>query len=86
LATDVRDATSYLSALSVRSVAVVLSLEPGEERELTQVVEDDHDGEDQNADEGHLVDALFELLVKVAAHDRFDQEEEDHAAVEDGYG
>src|SRR5579871_328351 len=60
-----------------------LGLESGEEVEFGQVVEDDHDGEDQDADEGYLVDALFELLIEIAAKDAFDQEEQDHAAVED---
>ncbi len=59
-----------------------LGLEFGEEVEFGQVVEDDHDGEDQDADEGYLVDAFFELLIEVTAEDGLDQEEEDHAAVE----
>ena len=54
--------------------------------EFGDVVEDDHGGEDDEADEGNLVDALLDLLVEVAAHDAFDDEEENHAAVENGDG
>ena len=57
-----------------------------EEGEFGDVVEDDHDGEDEDADEGYLVDALFDLLIDVAAHDGLDEQEEDHSAVEDGEG
>jgi len=56
------------------------------EVELGDVVEEDEEGEEDDADEGYLVDELFELLVDVAAHDAFDEEEEDHAAVEWGDG
>ena len=53
---------------------------------LGDVVEDDDRGEEDDADERDLVDALFETRVEVAADDGFDGEEEDHAAVEDGDG
>ena len=54
--------------------------------ELGDVVEEDEEGKEDDADEGHLVDDFLELLVDVAAHDAFDDEEEDHAAVEQGEG
>ncbi len=57
-----------------------------EEAELGDVVEDDEGGEGDEADKGDLVDALLDLLVDVATHDGLDDEEEDHAAVEDGDG
>ena len=63
-----------------------LGFEFCKERELGQVVEDDHCGEDQETDEGYLVDALLELLIEIAAHHAFDEEEEDHASVEDRDG
>lgn len=53
---------------------------------LADVAEDDEEGEQDDADEGHLVDDFFELLIDVATHDAFDDEEEDHAAVEQGEG
>ena len=65
---------------------VVSGLEVVEDGELGDVVEDDHGGEDEEADEGDLIDALLDLLVEVAAHGGLDEEEEDHAAVEDGDG
>ncbi len=40
---------------------VVLGLDFSEEIQLTDAVEDDHRGEDQDADEVHLIDALLEL-------------------------
>lgn len=52
------------------------------EVELGDVVKDHEEHEENDADEGDLVDGLLELLVDVAAHDAFDEEEEDHAAVE----
>ena len=58
-----------------------LRLEPGEQRELAEVVEDDHYSEEQNADEGYLIDAFLELLVEVTPHDGFDEEEKDHTAI-----
>ncbi len=56
------------------------------EVELGDVVEDVEEGEEDDADEGYLVDDFLELLVDVAAHDAFYDEEEDHAAVEQGEG
>jgi len=50
------------------------------------VVEDDDGCEEDEADEGYLVDALLDGLVEVAAHEAFDGEKEDEAAVEDGDG
>ena len=54
--------------------------------ELGDVVEEDEEGEQDDADEGYLVDDFLELLIDVAAHDAFNDEEEDHAAVEQGEG
>jgi hypothetical protein len=56
------------------------------EVELGDVVEDDEEHEEDDADEGDLVDEVFEALIDVAAHDAFDGEEEDHAAIERGKG
>ncbi len=61
-----------------------LGFEVVEEGEFGYVVEDDHDGEDEDADEGDLIDAFLDLLVDVAAHDGLDEEEENHSAVKDG--
>ncbi len=44
------------------------------------------DAEEEDADEGDLVDALLDGHGEVAAEDAFDDEQEDHAAVEDGEG
>ena len=63
-----------------------LRLEVGEEGQLGDVVEDDHGGEQDDADERHLVDALFNRHGKVAAEGALDQQQEDHATVEDGEG
>jgi hypothetical protein len=54
--------------------------------ELGDVVEEDEEGEEDDADEGYLVDDFLELLVDVTAHDAFDDEEEDHASVEQREG
>src|ERR1700735_1163277 len=54
--------------------------------ELGDVVEDYEEGEEDDADEGYLVDDFLELLIDVPAHDAFYDEEEDHAAVEQGEG
>src|ERR1035441_5027200 len=44
-----------------------LRLELGEDGQLGDVVEDDHRGEQHDADERHLVDALLDRHGKVAA-------------------
>ncbi len=56
------------------------------EVQLGDVVEDYEEGEQDDADEGYLVDDFLELLIDIAAHDAFYEEEEDHAAVEQGEG
>ena len=53
---------------------------------LDDVVVDDHDGEEDQEDEGGLVDAFFDVQADVAAHQAFDEEQEDYAAVHDGDG
>lgn len=55
-----------------------------EDREFGDVVVDDESGEEDDADEGNLVDAFLELLVDVSAQDAFDDEKENHAAVQNG--
>ena len=65
--------------------AVLLALDVGGD-EFGDVVEDDDCGEEDDADEGDLVDALFELLVDVAADEALDGEKGDHASVQDGDG
>src|ERR1700679_1556335 len=56
------------------------------EVELGDVVEENKECKEDDADEGYLVDDLFELLVDVAAHDAFHDEEKNHAAVEQREG
>src|SRR5271166_824506 len=58
----------------------------GEDRQLADVAEDDVGGKEQDEHKGGLVDALLEDRIDVAAQEAFDEQEEDHAAVEDGEG
>src|SRR6185312_6747782 len=72
---------------SIRHKSVVdLGLHFTEEGKLRNVIEDDEDGKDDDADESNLVDALFELLIDVASNDAFNDEEKNHAAIENGNG
>ncbi len=53
-------------------------------QELGDVVKDDNGRKQDDADERYLVDALLEPRRQVAADERLDGEEDDHAAVENG--
>src|SRR5580692_460091 len=51
---------------------------------LRQVVVDHHHREQHEEDERCLVDSFFNLQADVAAHDAFDEQQQDYAAIEDG--
>ena len=73
------------SLFRVAYAPFALGLEVGGEV-LGDVVEEDDCGEEDEADEGYLVEALLDLGVEVAAEEAFDGEQDDGAAVEDGEG
>ena len=50
------------------------------------VVEDDYGCKEDETDECHLVDALFDLRVQVSTDQALNEQEDNHAAVQDGDG
>src|SRR5215813_1282103 len=50
---------------------------------LHQVVVDDHHREKQQEDKRRLVDAFLDLQADVASHHTFNQQQQDHATIED---
>src|SRR5580704_3952429 len=63
-----------------------LRLEFGEDLKLGDVVEHDERGEDQQHNESCLVDPLLELLIQIAAHDLFNQQQNNHPAIQNRNG
>jgi len=55
-----------------------------EDAQLRDVVEHDVGEEDDDEDESDLVDAFFEGQIDVTANHALDEQEEDHAAIENG--
>ena len=54
------------------------------QRGLGEVVVDDDDREQHQENERRLIDQFFDLALDVAAHDAFDHDQQDQAAIEDG--
>src|ERR1700692_2201699 len=54
------------------------------EAQLRDIVGDHQDCEDEQENEGGLINALLEVLIQIAAHHAFNQQEENYSAIEDG--
>src|SRR5689334_5042015 len=58
--------------------------EQARQRKLGKVVEDHDSKEEHKEDKGHLINALFDLLLDIAAHHSFDQQHQHEPAIQDG--
>src|ERR1039458_4918947 len=61
-------------------------LQMSEEGQLGEVVEDDEGKKRDEYGKGSLVDALLDVDADVAAEGAFDQQQQNHAAVQNGEG
>src|SRR5882757_6043430 len=71
---------------AVRLESRRLRLQLAEHLQLGNVIEHDERGEDQQHYESCLVDPLLELLVQIATHHAFNQQQDNHPAIQNRNG